>query len=124
MSGFRKELHSFKESIENFWLKLHITSSDVIRFIAAFGIGFLTGLFLKRYVKYVIEFALGVILLLAIFQYFKLITIEYAQIKSFLGLSEAATFETVMQVFLTGIRTHAILISCALLGCLLGFKVG
>lgn len=124
LTGLKKMMSGFKQSVENFWSKLNITSSDIIRFVSCFGIGFLVGLFLKRYVKYFVIFVLCAILLLAVLQYFNIITINQEQIKALLGFSQTATFESMMKTILTGMHVHAISIGCGILGCLLGFKVG
>ena len=121
---FKKVIDSIKQSVENFWSKLNITSSDIIQFVSCFGIGFLVGLFLKRYVKYFVIFVLLAVLLLAVLQHFTIVTINQGQIKALLGFSQTATFESIMQIVLVEIRKHAILIGCGMLGCLLGFKVG
>ena len=117
-------MSSVKQSVENFWSKLNITSSDIIRFVSCFGIGFLLGLFLKRYVKYFVIFVLCAILLLAVLQYFGIVTINQEQIKALLGFSQTATCESIVQTILVGMRVHAISVGCGILGCLLGFKVG
>ena len=124
VSGLKKLISSVKQSIENFWSKLNITSSDIIRYVSCFGIGFLVGLFLKRYVKYFVALVLFDILLLAILQYFNIVVINWEHIKAVCGFSETATFEAIMQKLLIDIRIHAISVGCAILGCLLGFKVG
>ncbi len=124
VNGLKDFISNAKHSIENFWSKLNITSSDMIRFVSCFGIGFLIGLFLKRYVKYFVLFVLCAVLLLAALQYFNVIAIQYEQIRLLLGFSETETFESIMQSILVGVRVHAISIGCGILGCLLGFKVG
>lgn len=124
VANLKKMMSSAKLNIENFWSKLNITSSDIIQFVSCFGIGFLIGLFLKRYVKYFIMFLICAVLLLAVLQYFNIIKINHEQIKILLGFSQTATFESIMQTVLIGIRVHAISVGCGILGCLLGFKVG
>lgn len=124
VANLKKMISNAKLNVENFWSKLNITSSDIIQFVSCFGIGFLTGLFLKRYVKYFIMFLICAVLLLAILQYFNIIKINHEQIKILLGFSQTATFESIMQTVLIQIRVHAISVGCGILGCLLGFKVG
>ena len=124
LDDLKKLMSNVKQSVENFWSKLNITSSDIVRYVSCFGIGFLIGLFLKRYVKYFVMFLLCTILLLTVLQYFNIISINHEQIKALLGFSQKATFESIIQAGLVGIRVHAIAIGCGILGCLLGFKVG
>lgn len=124
IANLKKMMSDAKLSVENFWSKLNITSSDIIQFVSCFGIGFLIGLFLKRYVKYFVMFLICAALLLAVLQYFNIISINLEQIKILLGFSQTATFESIMQAVLIGIREHAIAVGCGILGCLLGFKVG
>lgn len=117
-------VHGVKQSIENFLAKLNMTSSDIIRYVSCFGIGFLVGLFLKRYVKYFIAFVLCATLLLAVLQYFNFIVINHEYIKEILGFSQGETFDMMMSSILVSMRIHAVDIGCVILGCLLGFKVG
>jgi len=124
LNNLKKLISNVKLSVENFWSKLNITSSDIIRFVSCFGIGFLIGLFLKRYIKYFILFLLCAVLLLAVLQYFNIININYEQIKLLLGFSKTATIESIIQTVLVDIREHSIAIACGILGCLLGFKLG
>lgn len=124
VADFKKMMSSAKLNVENFWSKLNITSSDVIRFVSCFGIGFLIGLFFRRYVKYLVMFLICAVLLLAVLQYFNIISINHEQIKTLLGFSQTATFESIAQTVLHKIRERAISVGCGVLGCLLGFKVG
>lgn len=123
-TSLKKMMSDAKLNIESFWSNLNITSSDVVQFISCFGIGFLIGLFFKRYIKYFVMLVIAAVLLLAILQYFNIININHEQIKILLGFSQTATFESIMQTVLIGIRKHAIQVGCGILGYLLGFKVG
>lgn len=122
--GIKNFVSGIKQNIENFLSKSNITSSDIIRLVSCFGIGFLLGLFLKRYVKYFVIFLIAAVLLLSVLHYFNFIVIQYAYIKNILGFSETETFDAMMSHMLTAMRIHVIEIGCVILGCLLGFKVG
>lgn len=113
-----------KNKIESFFTNLDLDSSDVIRLVSCFGIGFLCGLLLKRYVKYFVLFVVFSTLLLATLHYFDFISIHQGQIKTVLGFSELESFDAIMTSIMTSIRIYAIELGTGVLGCLFGFKVG
>lgn len=123
-TGLKNFMHEAKQSIENFWSKLNITPSDIIQIVSCFGIGFLFGLFVRRYVKYFVILMLFAMLLLAILQHYAIIMINVEQTKELLGFSETATFDMIMRQIIIDVRNKAIFVGSMILGCLLGFKVG
>ena len=117
-------INNVKQNLENFWLKLNITTFDIVTFVSCFGIGFLLGLFLKRYVKYLILLIIFAVLLLVILQYFNIVYINNEQIKTLCGFSQTTTCDDIIQKILIFFRINIISVVCAILGCLLGFQVG
>lgn len=110
--------------VKEFIANMNITSSDVIKIASCFGIGFITGLILKRYLKYIVTFILLAVLFVAILQYFELIVINQGKVKSLLGLQIHETYDSLMNLFLAFFKKHLIEFGSGMLGCLLGFKVG
>ena len=110
--------------VEEFFVNMNITSSDVIRFASCFAVGFIVGLILKRYAKYIIMFITVSVLFLAILHYAEFIMINHDRIKSLLGLQGTETFDSIVNLLLAFVRLHIVEIGSGILGCLLGFKVG
>lgn len=123
-TGLKNFIYEVKQSIENFWSKLNITPSDIIQIVSCFGIGFLLGLFLKRYIKYFVVATLFTVLLLATLQHYTIVMINVEEIRELFGFSEAATFDMIVKSIIINVQLHAICVGSSVLGCLLGFKVG
>ena len=117
-------INNIKQTLENFWDKLNITIVDIIEFVSCFGIGFLLGLILKRYLKYFILLTIFSILLIVFLKYLNVICIDCEQIKVILGFSQTSTCDEMIQKILILIKQNSIAVVCTVLGCLLGFQVG
>lgn len=118
--GFLDKLNA---KINSFLKSLDMDSSDVIRLVSWFGFGFLCGMLLKRYVKYIILFVIFTVLLVAGMKYFDVVSIHQGQIKSLLGFSETESFDTISSSIMVGVQLYAVEVGVGILGCLLGFKV-
>lgn len=115
---------SVKRSVESFFSSIQISSADVIRFVSCFGIGFVVGLFAKKYGKYVISALLFITLVLATLQYFDLIMINQVNVKTMLGFQPTQNFDTIVSHLLAQAKIYVLEIGTTLLGFLLGFKFG
>lgn len=113
-----------KFKAEQFFYQSNLNSSDFIRLISSFGIGFVIGLIVKRYCKYIIMFAIFSALLLSVLHYFDLILINQVKAKMLLGFQGTETCDVILQHVLFQAKAHFLEFGIMLLGCLLGFKVG
>ena len=109
-----------KGYFEDFWTRVNISSRDIITYVSCFGAGFLLGVAIKRYGKWIVTIAVASILALLILEYFNLITIHQEKIKTFLALHN---IESLDAIFLK-VKEYAIELVIILLGTLLGFKLG
>ncbi len=117
-------IEQIKTKIEQFFANLQLTSHDLIRYVSCFGIGFVSGLVIKRYGKYLIIVMIGIILLLSVLSYFDFIIVNQVKIKTMLGFQASATFDSMVHGLLSQAKTNFLEFGIMLLGCLLGFKFG
>ncbi|MFA5998806.1 MAG: FUN14 domain-containing protein [Candidatus Babeliales bacterium] len=109
-----------KSYFEDFWTRINISSRDIITYVSCFGAGFLLGVIIKRYGKWIVTIVVASILVLLILDYFEFITIHQEKVKAFLVLYNIQDFDSVM----IKMKEYAIELGIILLGILLGFKLG
>jgi len=103
---------------------LNLQSSDFICFATAFGVGFLCGLFVRRYFKYIVFLGVSLIILLAVLQSFAMITINVAKIQQITGLQDVTNMNNILLIVTQEIKKHALKLSCSGVGFILGLKIG
>ncbi len=114
-----------KKSQLEIWLtNLHINSLDVIRFASFFGVGFLGGLFFKKWSKYIILVIMSLTMFLAILQGFSIITINFGTIARLTGLHSITNIQTMYTALMHIAYKYTPELSCSGIGFIIGFKTG
>ncbi len=109
-----------KGYVYDFWMKINITSRDIITYVSCFGAGFLLGIIIKRYGKWIVTILLVSVLVLLTLEYFQYITIHQEKLKAFLVDNNMQDFDSIM----VQVKKYAIEVGIMVVAMLLGFKLG
>ena len=124
MQNFKFFVWGKKSQIETWFANLHLNSLDFIRFASFFGIGFLCGLFFKKWSKYIIIVGLSVSIALAILQSCGCITINFATIGKLIGWKSITSMQEIFFALMTDAQKYSLELGCSGIGFMLGFKTG
>lgn len=113
-----------KSQLEVWFHSLNLTSLDFIRFTSFFGVGFLAGLFFKRWSKYIIIVALALAMVLGFLQGFSIITINFTTIQRLTGLSNITNFNGIFLASIQIAQKYTWELGCSGIGFIIGFKTG
>ncbi|MBV8660935.1 MAG: hypothetical protein JO129_02220 [Candidatus Dependentiae bacterium] len=113
-----------KSQLEVWFQNLNFSSLDFIRFISFFGIGFLGGLFFKRWSKYIIFVAISLAIVLALLQGFSIISINFSTIQRLTGLQNIKDMSSMFLAFLEIAKKYMRELICSGIGFIVGFKTG
>ena len=113
-----------KSQLEIWFTNLHLNSLDFIRFASFFGVGFLGGLFFKRWSKYIILVAMSLFIFLAILQGFSIITINFVIIARLTGLQNITNIQTMCVALMHIAQKYTWELGCSGIGFIIGFKTG
>ena len=124
MQNIKMLLWNKKSQLEIWVSNLDVNSLDVIRYVSCFGIGFLGGLFFKRWSKYIILVAMSVTIFLALLQGFAIITINFVAIARLTGLHTITNVQSMLAALFSIAQKHSLELSCSGIGFIIGFKTG
>ncbi|MDP3788378.1 MAG: FUN14 domain-containing protein [Candidatus Chromulinivorax sp.] len=113
-----------KSQLEIWFQNLHFSSLDFIRCASFFGVGFLLGLFFKRWSKYIILVAMSLALVLAILQGFSIITVNFTTIQRLTGLQSITNMQSIFLACMQTAHKYVYELSCSGIGFIIGFKTG
>ncbi|MBP9764968.1 hypothetical protein KBD08_01395 [Candidatus Babeliales bacterium] len=103
---------------------INISSRDVIRYVSIVGLGFLFGIFFRRYGTLIVSWLLGIILILSILNYFDLVVIQNANIKIALHMEHVHSLDDLILEMKNQVSMHWIDCSLAVVSIIVGFKLG
>lgn len=93
--------------------------------VGVFGGGFLAiGLLLKSFGKYILLGLLAIIALLVVLHYTGAMPLDVDRMKDFMGLHGVMTFNEGLAVFSAWMRAHPLACVSAVVGFLIGWKLG
>lgn len=124
MRNFKATAFEKKNQLEILLRDLNLKSSDFIRLASSFGIGFLFGLIVKRWCRYIIVAFIFAIILLAILQNCAIITINITTIQKITGLQGVTNLSNLFFALVDESKKHALAFGCSGVGFFLGFKTG
>ena len=113
-----------KSQLEIWFHNLNFSSLDFIRFASFFGVGFLSGLFFKRWSKYIIIVVLSLALVLGILQGFSIITINFVTIQRMTGLHSITNMNGILLASIQIAQKYTWELGCSGIGFIIGFKTG
>ncbi|AXK60958.1 hypothetical protein [Candidatus Chromulinivorax destructor] len=124
MRNFKAAAFEKKNQLEIWLHDLNLKSSDFIRLACSFGIGFLFGLIVKRWCKYIVLITIFTIILLAVLQNCAIITINITTIQKITGLQGVTNLSNLFFALVQESKKHVLIFSCSGVGFFLGFKTG
>lgn len=114
-----------KAKFDGDWLKQFDFSTQSLIEIATYcGIGFLLGFLVKRYGRVVVTIMISLAVIFGILSYLQIISIDWVQIRSLMGIDESASLDTLFQTIVTWIKDHVKIVVSALFGFFVGYKAG
>lgn len=113
-----------KSQLELWFHNLHFSSLDFIRFASFFTVGFLLGLFFKRWSKYIILVALSLAIVLALLQGFSIISINFTTIQRLTGLQSITNIQSIFLALVQIAQKYTWELGCSGIGFIFGFKTG
>lgn len=113
-----------KSQLEIWFHNLNFSSLDFIRFASFFGVGFLLGLFFKRWSKYIIIVVLSLALVLGVLQGFSIISINFATIQRMTGLQSITNMNGMFLASVQMAQKYTWELGCSGIGFIIGFKTG
>lgn len=124
MQGIKAMFWDKKSQLEIWFAHQNFSSLDFIRFASFFGIGFLTGLFFKRWSKYIILVLVSFSILFAILHGFSIITINFAMIERLTGFSNLKNAQGLLLALVQTTCNLRWELGCSGIGFIIGFKTG
>ncbi len=124
MQNIKMLIWDRKSQLEIWISNLHLNSLDFIRFTSFFGVGFLGGLFFKRWSKYIIMVTVSLMIFLAVLQGFSIITVNFLVIARLTGLHNITNIQTMLTALIHIAHQHTWELSCSGIGFIIGFKTG
>lgn len=113
-----------KSQLELWFHNLDVHSIDVIRYASSFGVGFVAGMILKRWSKYIILGLVSLVLTLAVLQGFAIITINFLTIQRLMGLQNITNSQLLLVALQQTAQKYTWEMSCSGIGFIIGFKTG
>lgn len=113
-----------QQHLDALFSSMNISARDVITYVSCFGFGFLAGVMLKRYGKWIISMLLVAVLAITVLHYLELITVHKANIKEVLGLQQIHTLDELVQLVQVKLQDFWIEVSLSIVAIVIGFKLG
>ena len=113
-----------KSQLELWFQSLHFNSLDFIRFTSFFVVGFLLGLFFKRWSKYIILVAISLSIVLGVLQGFSIITVNFSTVQKLTGLQGITNINSTVLAFVQIAQKYTWEFGCSGMGFIIGFKTG
>lgn len=120
-SGF---LAGLQQQVDSIFASMHISARDMIAYVTYFSIGFLVGVALKRYGKWVVGILLAAILIMSLLYYFELIFFHTVKIRTLIGLQEVHSLDDAFVILQNKIQALWIELMLIIVAILVGFKLG
>lgn len=126
-------ISSALESVKNFWQNLDLkkwaeniggSSAEAIEAAIYFGFSFAVGFLFKKYFKFLFASLIVSLILIKVLEYNAFISIDWSAIKTALGVSGSADFNSVVNHFFDWIKNHLLLFIATSVGFLVGYKLG
>ena len=113
-----------QQYLDSIFSSMHISARDVISYVTYFSIGFILGVALKRYGKWVVTIMLAAVMIMMLLQYFELITIHQLKIRMLLGLQDVHSLDDVVTLAQAQAKLLWLELSLLFLAIIIGFKLG
>ena len=115
---------SLEQYFEQFIQKLGVTLQDIVQMLSFFGIGFLTGFLLKKYMRYFFIITSIMIIFLIVFDHFGIILINWSHVQQLTGIDPTNTIQQVGEHVIALVKENIILTISGFFGFIIGYRVG
>lgn len=128
-NGFSSIMASIKDAWNNLDLKklsekIGGNSSEAVQAALYFGIAFAAGFFFKKYFKFLFACLLVSLVTIKIFEFNSWLTIDWSGIKNFIGMTQGVSINALISTHVAWIRAHVLLFISAVVGFLIGYRLG
>lgn len=113
-----------KAKVVNWLLALNISWPMVVEVAVSGFIGFVAGILARKIGRHFVFIVIGSIIIALVLQYFNFITIEWLEIKRALGVQAHQTAGDVINYYTTILKKRLPSTIAALLGFLIGYRIG
>lgn len=115
-----------KFNFDSFLKQFNVTTATVVEVSTYFGAGLAIGFLAKRYLKQLIVGIILVVLFLKGLEYFGVssLTVNWTRIKELTGIAPTDTIGGLAQIYLAWLQTHVRQTVSAVIGFLVGMKLG
>jgi len=133
MSSISHGFSSVITTIKNAWNNLDLkqlsekiggNSSEAVQAALYFGIAFAAGFFFKKYFKFLFACLVVSLVLIKAFEYNNLLAIDWAGFKNFVGMTKGMGINAFISAQLAWIKAHVLLFVAAVVGFLIGYRLG
>jgi hypothetical protein len=124
---------SLMESVKKFWADLDIkkwaesiggSSAEAIEAAIYFGLSFGIGFLFKKYFKIVFICLVVSLFIIKGMEYLKFLVIDWDSIKTALGFGGTSDLNSVINHWFDWVKEHLLLFIAAVVGFLVGYKLG
>jgi uncharacterized membrane protein (Fun14 family) len=116
--------HRAKTSALDWLNSLDLNSRKVIEIVSFFGIGFFSGFLLKKYFRYVLLSLIVLTVVAFILENSSIIHIDWNRVRSILGIASTDTIDSIFYVSFDWVKANVVSSISALIGFVIGYKVG
>jgi|SRR5579862_4441888 len=125
--------NSFLESVKKNWQELDLkkwtesiggSSSEAVQAAVYFGLSLAIGYLFKKYFKFIFVCLFVAAFIIKAMEFSQLLVIDWATIKTMLGLSSSSDFNSTLNLFFAWVRSNLLLFIASVVGFLVGYKLG
>jgi uncharacterized membrane protein (Fun14 family) len=113
-----------KLNLQSLSQKYDINIYKIMEIVAYFAAGFFVGFFFKRYTKAAFFAFIVLIISLFLLENFQIIHIDWIKVRDLTGISPQESIGSLVNSFYEWIKTNLIIVISAMVGLILGYKVG
>lgn len=107
------------------WLRsVGLENPEIGHSVVCFLAGFTSGFLLKKYLKLLLVGTIIALLMLKGFEWYRIITIDWATLNTTLGFQPTDTVEIMIAAWYGWLKAHMLISSAIVVGFLIGYKLG
>lgn len=131
--SFSTTINGIFDAIKTNWQKVDLkkwsqdiggSSAEAIHAALYFVLAFAIGFSLKKYFKFVVSGLFIALILIKFLEYNKIISIDFSALKAFTGIGSTADLNTLANTFIAWVKNNIFLFGAAVVGVLLGYRLG
>lgn len=133
MSTMTESFNQLMTNVKTWWQEFDLrglstkiggSSAEAVQAAICFGVAFVSGIFLKKYFKFLLAVAVVLAIALKFLEYNSCITINWEMIKTSLGIVEPFDFNYMIKIAFVWVKQNILLTVAISIGFLVGYKLG